>query len=239
MSERRIGLLLCDHVDPELAVIAGDYPDMFGDLLAGRGLDLVSFDVVGGRLPQAPDRCDGWIITGSRYAVYDPEPWIEDLGGFVRRAVTSGIPVVGICFGHQLLAQALGGRVERARGGWGVGARTARVVARRSWMVPPAEAFRLLYSHRDQIVELPPGARVLAVADHAPVAMFEVGDVALGLQGHPEFAPRYLRALLERRRGAAIPAEVADEALTTLHAGLDRSLLAAWIATFFSGSSGV
>ncbi len=238
MTDRRVGLLMCDHVDVEARDVAGDYPEMFSDLLADQAVDLVGYDVVAGELPADPSECDGWITTGSRASVYDGEPWIADLSGFVRRVHEAELPFVGICFGHQLIAQALGGEVARAPGGWGVGARVAVVSSAEPWMQPPARRFRVLYSHQDQVVALPPGGRVLAAAPHAPVAMMAVGDHLLGIQGHPEFPAGYLRVLLERRRGATIPGDVVDDALGTLELPLHRQVVAEWIARFFSPAAG-
>ncbi len=232
MTDRRIGLLVCDHVAAEFREIAGDYPDMFADLMGG--VELVRYDVAAGEVPSDPTVCDGWLATGSRLSVYDDEQWISELVEFVRRVDAARVPFVGVCFGHQLIAEALGGRVAKAPGGWGVGARVARVVVGEPWMQPSASEFRVLYSHQDQVTALPPGGRVLAVAEHAPVAMLAVGDHLLGIQGHPEFAPAYARALLESRRGRRIPVDVADAALASLDASLDRGLVAAWMLAFLT-----
>ena len=214
-SRRRVGVLVCDHVPDEFRGVAGDYPDMLSILLASRweGAEIVAYDVVAGEIPAGPTVCDGWVTTGSRFSVYEPQPWIAALTDFVVAVHGERVPFVGICFGHQLLAQALGGEVARSPGGWGVGAKTARVVAPEAWMEPPAPSFRILYSHQDQVVGLPEGGRVLATAGHAAVAMLAVGDHLLGIQGHPEFVPAYAEALLRRRRGGRIPASTADEAL--------------------------
>lgn len=233
MSDLRVGLLVCDHVPRDLRAVAGDYPDMFSRLFDSGGVELVPYDVVGGELPRDPGECDGWLTTGSRFSVYDPEPWIAPVAGFLRRVHRARIPLVGVCFGHQLIAHALGGTVARASGGWGVGAHLARVVEATPWMRPPKEGYRIPYSHQDQVVELPPGGRILAATDHSPVAMLAVGDHLLGVQGHPEFPPAFLLALLERRRGDRIPVPVADAALATLADPLDRRMVGDWIAAFW------
>ena len=178
---KRIGILQCDRVRPELIERHGDYPDMFRGLLepqlrrpSGSTVSLPVFDVEHGRYPDDPADCYAYLITGSRAGVYDPEPWIRPLMGFARELHRRRIPVAGICFGHQLLAQALGGRAEKSAKGWGVGIRRVAVAAQRPWMQPPLAAFELIYSHQDQVTRLPPGARRLAGDTFCPNAMFEL-----------------------------------------------------------------
>ena len=185
----RVGLLECDHVDERYRAIAGDYSDMFAVLLPA--LDLVRYDAIGGELPKEPDECDGWLLTGSRCSAYDDEPWIAALSSFVRELHTADAPTVGICFGHQLLAHALGGRVERASAGWGVGPHTIATVGGDRWP--------LLFMHQDQVLELPPDATVVGSTDHCPIAMLQIGSSMLGMQAHPEFTADYERALLDAR----------------------------------------
>ncbi|MEY3019969.1 MAG: hypothetical protein RLZZ272_953, partial [Actinomycetota bacterium] len=197
----RIGLLVCDHVDPAIAAELGDYPEMFRDLFSGSPeVELVPYDAVGGRLPTDVGECDAWMTTGSRAGVDDPEPWIAGLRDFLERAIAAGRPVVGICFGHQLVARILGGEVVRAAQGWGVGRHETTVVAAEPWMLDGPRPFGLLSSHQDQVVALPAGTRLIASSDHCPIAMFAHGDHVLALQGHPEFRPAYAAAMLERRR---------------------------------------
>jgi GMP synthase-like glutamine amidotransferase len=194
----RVGILECDHVDDRFRGIGGDYTDMFAGLLE---VDLVPYDACNGVLPAAPDECDGWLATGSRWSVYDDLAWIGALSGFVRDVRDAGAPFVGICFGHQLLAHALGGRTEQADIGWGVGAIDTSLPA------PPTDA-RLLYMHQDQVTVLPDGAVVLGRADHCPIAALQLGAM-LGVQAHPEFAVDYVDALLDARVDRIGPAVTA------------------------------
>jgi len=184
----RVGLLECDHVDERWRGIDGDYGDMFDALL---GIDLVRYDAVNDVLPARADECDGWLATGSRFSVYDDAAWITRLQSFVRDVRDAGAPFVGICFGHQLLAQSIGGRTEKAAVGWGVGAVD-------TWIEPDRADAVLLYMHRDQVVSLPEGAAVLGRTDHCPIAMLQVGPM-LGIQAHPEFSAAYVNALLDAR----------------------------------------
>lgn len=231
-----VGLLECDHVDERFRdVTDGDYVDLFGRLFEGTvpDLELRPYDVVGGRLPGGPHECDAWLCTGSRHGAYDGHPWIEGLVGFIRDVAGAGRPFVGICFGHQALAQALGGRVERAPGGWGAGVREVVVREVRPWMDPPASSLRLHFMHQDQVVELPPGGTVLGSAAHCPVAVLAVGERLLGIQAHPEFTDGYSRALLVDRE-LRIGAEATAEAAATLGGPTDEATAARWIGRFLA-----
>ncbi len=229
----RIGLLVCDHVLDHLLPIEGDYPDMFRDLVGREGVEVETFDVVGGEMPEDLDSMDGWIITGSRWSVFDDEPWIHDLAHLTRRLVEEHHKVVGVCFGHQMLAHALGGEVRRSERGWGVGLREVQVEEAPDWMGETAGSYKVLHSHRDQIEALPPGGRILAATEHCPISMMAIGDNAWGLQGHPEYSRDYSRAALELRRDRVIAGSLVDEALATMEEAPDRRLVADWILRFF------
>jgi GMP synthase-like glutamine amidotransferase len=226
----RIGLLGCDEVAERFRPIAGTFLDSFGALLRDPlpDAELVPYDVVGGEVPASPGDCDAWLCTGSRFSAYDDEPWIKALSGFIRSAHDAAVPLVGICFGHQVLAQALGGRVERATTGWGAGVHRLSVVEKTAWMDPPLADLCLLFMHQDQVVELPPGSTLLARTDHCPNAMFELGS-SVGLQAHPEFVPAFVAALVEDRV-ERIGAEKSAAALDSLTTPLDAPIVAQWLA---------
>ena len=228
-----VGLLECDHVTDELHAVAGDYSDMFRGFLAGATprIELHTYDVVAGELPEDPSRHAAWLITGSRYSVFEDLPWIRDLLAFIRAAHDQHRRMVGICFGHQAIAHALGGETARWERGWGVGVHALDVVEQRPWMQPPQEHLRMIMSHQDQIVALPPGATVLGRTEHCAVAMFEVGDRMLGLQGHPEYSTAYAAAALETRLDR-IPRELVVAARATFSGQTDAAAASEWIARY-------
>jgi len=227
----KIGLLECDHVREELRHIAGDYREMFTGLFRRHApqIELESFDVRNGAFPASVDVCDGYLTTGSRFSAYDDEGWITELKDFVRRLREADKPLVGICFGHQVMAEALGGKVEPAPQGWGIGVHGMTVVRRERWMQPRQARCGIQYSHRDQIVRLPDHSVVLGESDHCPVAMFRVGEKMLGIQGHPEFPARYVEALVRGRTGR-IGAEKVNAADFT--SPTDEAILTNWISKF-------
>lgn len=233
MSEISVGLLECDHVSPHLLHIGGDYADMFRSLFARHApqVSLVGYDVIGGAIPEDPGEQDAWLITGSRHSVYDDLPWVRRLLDFIRQVDAAGGAMVGICFGHQAIAHALGGETARSDRGWGVGVHAASVVEQRPWMEPPDPEVRLLMTHQDQVVGVPEGATVLGCSAHCEVSMFELDGRMLAIQGHPEFTPAYASALLDDRLDR-IPAGVVAAARDTLAHRTDEALVARWIATF-------
>ncbi|MGA7270782.1 MAG: GMP synthase [Acidimicrobiia bacterium] len=229
--------MVCDHVPEELSHVAGDYPDMFRALFAEEEVELASYDVVNGELPTHPRESEAWIITGSRYSVNDDLAWIRDLEEFTSRVPAARVPLVGVCFGHQLIARALGGSVVRSKRGWGVGCMEVEVRSEASgpaWMEPARDRYRILNSHADQVVSLPEGTRLLASTDHCPVSLMTVGDYLLGIQGHPEMDPSYLKALVESRRGRSIPEETAARALESLKLGSDSTVVRDWMLNFMT-----
>jgi GMP synthase-like glutamine amidotransferase len=228
----RAGLLIVGHVDERAQHIAGDYPELFSTLLAPVGIEVVPYAVDAGQLPDTLDECDGWLCSPSRLSVYDDEPWIKDVEDLVRDAIARERPFVGICFGHQLLAQALGGRVERAAAGWGVGIERYEIVEQLPAMTPAVSHCALIASHEDQVVDVPGDARVFARSDHCPVAGMAVGDRFWTVQGHPEFVPELADFLLSLRI-ELIGAERVRAARATLAQPTDRGIVARWIAATF------
>ncbi len=206
-----------------------DYPARFRALL-GEGVATVRFDVQAGRLPDDPEAFQGAIVTGSAAGVYDALPWIGPLMDWLKSA-RGRTRLVGICFGHQAMAQAFGGRVEKSDRGWGVGLHRYDIVAFEDWMHPRAGSIAIPVSHQDQVVAPPADARLIATSAFTPFAGL-AWDQAMSFQCHPEFQPEYAAALVEARRGSRIPEAVADEALAGLARANDRAVLTAWIRAF-------
>lgn len=203
----------------------GSYPEMMTRLLGG-GFDVETFDAQAGVLPEAGAH-DAIIIMGSPAGVYDPLPWIDPLLQFIRAA--EGSKMVGICFGHQAMAQALGGEVVKSEKGWGTGLHDYSVIASQPWMngetriASPA-------SHQDQVVVQPPNTAVVARSDFTPFAALAwTHRPAISFQFHPEFTPAYAKALIDARRDR-IPD--ADAAIASLDAPNDTALVSGWIRRF-------
>ncbi len=229
----RVGLLVCDHVRPDMVGISGDYDAMFRRLFAGYPeIDLVVYDSVNSEIPTRPTECDAWLTTGSRHSVNDDFGWIRSLEEFIRNTAVTGVPFIGTCFGHQLLAKSLGGTVVIAEGGWGVGVKTVQLVAGLPFMPVGVGSFRVINSHQEQIEKLPEEAAIVGWNDHCPVSLMTVGSSMLGIQGHPEMDVDYARARIELRRGTTIPSATADEAVVSLSTEPDTQLVADFLVEF-------
>ncbi len=211
------------------------YPDMFEALLskADGGLTFESVPVLDGVVLPDPARCEAVLITGSPAGVYDNLSWMDPLRTFVRAAFAAGTPMVGVCFGHQIIADAMGGDVRKSDKGWGVGRHTYRIIDAQPWMSEAGDRFSLVASHQDQVITPPESARTLAASAHTPHAML-VYDQApvMSLQGHPEFTDAFAGALYGARRGGALSDDMADAAIESLAIPDDNALVADWIVNF-------
>ena len=233
----KIGILETGR-PPEGLQHHGSYGQMFERLL-GPAFDYVVYPVIDDVIPETADEVDGWLVTGSRFGVYDDAPWIRRLEAFLRQVVAARIPLVGICFGHQVLASALGARVEKAAVGWGAGPHEYAIRERPAWLEGAAERFTLNAMHQDQVLSLPPGARLIASSAFCPLAALAYGDHAISFQAHPEFDNAYERDLIAKRRGDLIPLDVADPALAAIGdaaSAPDAANAARWIRRFFAAA---
>lgn len=203
----------------------GDYPSMFAKLL-GQGFDIETFDVRSGELPE-PDAHDAILITGSPAGVYDPLRWIAPLLEFIRSA--GDRKMVGICFGHQAMAEALGGHVEKSEKGWGTGLHRYDVVHPERW-IGEEDRIAVPASHQDQVVVQPPNTDIVARSDFTPFAALAWTDrPAISFQFHPEFSPEFAKALIgERRDDLPNP----NSAIASLDAPNDSARVAGWIRNF-------
>lgn len=221
----RLAILETGRPPGDLAQRFGDYPEMFGRLL-GSGFDIETYEARSGQLP-VPDAHDAYLITGSPAGVYDPLPWIEPLLDFIRRARRS--KMVGVCFGHQAMAQALGGEVEKSVKGWSTGLHRYAVVHREPWMTD-ANTIAIPASHQDQVVVQPPNTRIVAASDFTPFAALAWTDrPAISFQFHPEFTPEFAAALI-RARSDAFPEP--GPLVESLEAPNDSGQLGQWIRNF-------
>jgi len=222
----KVGLLECDDVVGRFPEIKGGYREMFAALLPGFSFEY--FSAFKGELPASTRACDAWVCSGSKYSVYDGSPWIEDLAAFIRGTEK---PFVGICFGHQMLAHAMGGEVAKARQGWGAGALPLRILKHEPWMEPARAEVSIQHMHQDQVVRLPDKSILLGKSDHCEVGMFRVGEHRLGIEGHPEFTVAFGSALIRSRR-ERIGAKESDRALESLKGKTDGRTVGKWIANF-------
>ncbi|MGE3772819.1 MAG: type 1 glutamine amidotransferase [Gammaproteobacteria bacterium] len=229
---RRLGLLACDTIWQPLRSRHGDYADMIAHWLTAAGADfeLHVWAAHEGDLPAHVDDCDAWLVSGSRAGVYEALPWMASLLDWVRGVYAAGRPQLGICFGHQLLAEALGGRTLRAPAGWGIGNVVLRLRATTAG-APTREALSLYMAHQDQVVTLPPGATWLAETEHCAHAMFAMGDRVLGLQAHPEFTADFMREMTCEDAFPLRP-EHRAAALASYDAPVDATAAGRWAAAF-------
>ena len=224
----RVGILQCGHVPPEVAARHGDFTAMFARLLDGHGLAFRTWSVVDMEFPRGPDAADGWLVTGSRHGAYEDHPFIAPLEALIRAVHAERRPLVGVCFGHQIVAQALGGRVEKWPGGWSLGRTAYRIdgigeVALNAW-------------HQDQVTGLPPGARVVGETTGCRVAALAYGEHAWTIQPHPEFTPALIAEYAATRRGTAdYPDDRMDAAGAAAALPVDAAPLAARMACVLRG----
>ena len=198
----QICILETDILRPELVDQYHGYGRMFELLFAGQPIaaSFSVFNVMQGDYPPADARFDAYLVTGSKADSFATDPWIETLKAYLLKRYEAGDKLLGICFGHQLLALLLGGKAERATGGWGVGIHRYRLAEQPAWMSPALNELTLLISHQDQVTRLPQNATLLASSPFCAHAAYRIGDQVLCFQGHPEFVPEYSRALLDIRQ---------------------------------------
>lgn len=220
----QIGILQTGQAPDALKGDMGDYPDMFQRLLAGHGLTFRTWHVEEMDFPASVHDCGGWLITGSRHGAYEDHPFIPPLMDFIRAAYAARVPMVGICFGHQIIAQAMGGRVERYAGGWAVGAQDydfgGEKVTLNAW-------------HRDQVVAKPDQAQVVATHEFCTNAALLYDDRAFTVQAHPEFRPEFVDGLMRTRGPGLVPDTLMAAARARLTDPLADRSMAAQIAAFF------
>ena len=229
----KIGILQCDSVLDEYQSTFGDYPQMFISLFQKIDLNLTftTYDLRKGALPLSVDECDAYITTGSRLSVYDDIPWLPQLQHFISEISQSNIKLVGICFVHQLIADLFSGKTEKSTKGWGVGVAKNKIASQKKWMNPYQRDLKIVVSHQDQVINLPPKAELIGTSGFCPNFMFLLGENILTIQGHPEFSTDYSKALMTHRR-ERIGEQCYLKALTTLSSPTDDLVLARWILNF-------
>ena len=222
----KVGLLECDDVVGRFPELKGGYREMFAALLPD--FSFRYYEAHRGELPSSAAECDAWMCTGSKYSVYDGTRWIADLAAFIR-AIEK--PYVGICFGHQMLAHAMGGEVAKAKQGWGVGVLPLEILKSEPWMDPPTRSVRIQHMHQDQVQKLPEDSVLLGRSAHCEIGMFRVGESKLGIEGHPEFTVEYGAALI-RARENQIGERESKRALESLRGKTDGRTVGRWIERF-------
>jgi len=225
----KIGILQTGHLPDELRGAFDDYDAMFRTLLDGHGFTFQTWDVENGDVPGDAGDADGWLITGSRHGAYEDHPWIAPLEALIRDVHARGAPMVGICFGHQIIAQALGGKVAKFAGGWALGQTV--------YDMGDDAPLRLNAWHQDQVSELPDGARVLGGNDFCRYGVLAYGDTIRTWQPHPEYGDDFIEGLLQTRGKAVLtPEEIAAARATLGQAKTDSPSVAAQMAALFTSA---
>ncbi|MFD1794902.1 type 1 glutamine amidotransferase [Paracoccus aurantiacus] len=220
----KIGILQTGQAPDGLRGAHGDYPDFFQRLLAGRGLDFRNYHVEALEFPDTVRDADGWLITGSRHGAYEDHPFIAPLEAFIRDAYAASVPLVGICFGHQIIAQALGGKVEKYASGWSIGAQDYDF---------GGETLTLNAWHQDQVTQRPPVAEVAATNGFCENAALIYPGHAYTVQAHPEFDDAFVNGLIETRARGVVPDDLQERARARMGGRRDNAVIADRIADFF------
>lgn len=229
----RVAILQCGNVSEKFQSRFGDYPEMVRNMFVGLAPPLAfdTYDCQRGQLPAHIDTYDFYITTGSKASVYEDAAWTQDLIRFIQKLAEHKKKLIGICFGHQLIAMACQGKVEKSVNGWGVGNARNRIVSHPEWMGVHPTTINILASHQDQICELSETAQVIAESDFCPFFIVQWDKHFLSIQGHPEWQPAYAKVLMEDRR-EIIPADRIAAGIESLQVEPDNALFARWIIDF-------
>ncbi|MFT6452945.1 MAG: GMP synthase (glutamine-hydrolyzing) [Halocynthiibacter sp.] len=222
----KIGILQCGHTPEAVAADHGDFDQMFMRLLGGHGFEFTTYNVVDMAFPAGPDAADGWLITGSRHGAYEDHAFIAPLSDLIRDIAAQKRPMVGICFGHQIIAQALGGKVEKYSGGWSIG--------REEYAFEGMGQISLNAWHQDQVITAPKGARTISTSPFCEHAALIYGQEIFTVQAHPELSPTIMTDYIKAKRADTIyPPEVIARAIAENAKSTDDARIATYIAEFF------
>ena len=236
----KIGILLVGRASEDLVEKYGTYAEMLIALInsEGQNFEFKTFNILDSVFPENHSVCDGWIVTGSPHGVYEDHSWIPTVSQLINDIYNANIPIFGVCFGHQLIAQALGGHVEKSIKGWGLGLHTYKIDNSASYMGNLSKELTLNICHQDQVLDVPKGATIYARSQFCENAGFYIKDKVLTMQAHPEFKVEFIEALLNARREVIIPKEFTDPALKKLKEvpeSVQSSQFAQTIRQFFLG----
>ena len=214
----KIGILLVGRASEDLVDKYGTYAEMLINLINSdeKLFEFKTFNILDGIFPLNHNDCDGWIVTGSPHGVYEEHSWIPIVSQLIKDIYDNKLPIFGVCFGHQLIAQALGGNVEKSTKGWGLGLHTYQINNKTNYMGNLSSEVTLNICHQDQVLSPPNGATVYAKSDFCENAGFYIEDKVLTMQAHPEFLVDFIKALLTARRDVTIPKQFVDPALIGL-----------------------
>ncbi|MDP5255180.1 MULTISPECIES: gamma-glutamyl-gamma-aminobutyrate hydrolase family protein [unclassified Vibrio] len=206
----KIGIIITGWVEPELARDFGEYADMIESTLAPAGqFEFECYQAINQQLPPTLHTCQGYIITGSVQDAFGDQAWIHALMAWIVDCEQAKVPLVGLCFGHQIICRALGGHVERSQHGWGLGVSQNRYLASAQATASnalPAQGvndnntLNILSCHQDQVTEIPQGFEVLAASDFCPYYFLRKDQHVLTIQGHPEFSLDFMAQVLELKK---------------------------------------
>ena len=230
-----VGILNTDTIKPEFATKYGQYPEMFRKALlaANPNLQFINYEVQSNEYPKDPDECQAYLITGSKASAYDDLKWVKNLKIYINSLHEDRKKIIGICFGHQLIAEALGGSVKKSKQGWHVGVDSVQLNQDASNFGEDRDEFALIYNHQDEVTSLPPNATLLASSQTCPFAMMSIDEHILTFQGHIEFEKGYAKDLFDMRK-EILGASLYHQACESLEASTDDLKISKWILDFLS-----